>query len=232
MNTNLGLLPDATVATIGKDGNFALSQLNEDTLLIMIDEWSEDVLGEDTLKQLLQGTYRTYVGESPPVNEECTRALTLFKSKRFFAGGYVTVVRKNKDQCRLRMECPIYLTTNLLPHFRHPESIMCRLARYNTKSLPVRRPRVGPHFRTHAMEHLHWIASQIDEHRDRIPPEELYYETLSEEPLSQLQQARETEIALLRSSTQLSVPGMRDTLDIAVDNILEVSDIFHRFVVH
>ena len=53
----LGLLPSSSVATIGKDGLFSLAQLSEDTLLIVIDEWSETFLGEDTLKRLLQGVY-------------------------------------------------------------------------------------------------------------------------------------------------------------------------------
>lgn len=45
------------VATISQENQFSLSQINEDTLLVYIDEWSSNLLDEDTMKLLLQGQH-------------------------------------------------------------------------------------------------------------------------------------------------------------------------------
>ena len=52
---DLGLFPRRFIATISKENQFSFSQINEDTLLVYIDEWSNNFLDEDILKRLLQG---------------------------------------------------------------------------------------------------------------------------------------------------------------------------------
>ena len=51
----IGLLPRRFIATISKENQFSFSQINEDTLLVFIDEWSTNFLDEDILKRLLEG---------------------------------------------------------------------------------------------------------------------------------------------------------------------------------
>ena len=51
----VGLIPSSFMATITKENQFSLTQLNPDTLLLFIDEWQENFLVEDALKRLLQG---------------------------------------------------------------------------------------------------------------------------------------------------------------------------------
>ena len=52
---------------------------------------------------------------------------------------------------------------------------MTRLAVYQTTSLPkwLRKHGVNVHFEQNAMEHLHWIAREIDANRNLIEPAEL-----------------------------------------------------------
>ena len=45
------------VVTVAKEDQFSFSQINEDTMLIFIDEWSTNFLDEDIIKRLLQGKF-------------------------------------------------------------------------------------------------------------------------------------------------------------------------------
>ena len=130
-----------------------------------------------------------------------------------FSGGTIEVIKKNVDQLKITVDCPIYVTTNLLPHFRHAASIMTRLDRFDTKSLSVRTPGVGAHFRSHAMEHLHWIALQIDMNRHMIKAQELFYELNVDEEPSRLERARQEEITKIKTSTHIIVPGISSPYD-------------------
>ena len=50
-----GLIPERHIASLSKSTNFALQQVDEQTMLIFINEWSKSVLDEDELKRLLEG---------------------------------------------------------------------------------------------------------------------------------------------------------------------------------
>ena len=58
-------MPRGFMATISKENQFSFSQINEDTLLIFIDEWSTNFLDEDILKRLLQGKSNNFVLNHP-----------------------------------------------------------------------------------------------------------------------------------------------------------------------
>ena len=58
-------MPRGFMATISKENQFSFSQINEDTLLIFIDEWSTNFLDEDILKRLLQGKSNNFVLNRP-----------------------------------------------------------------------------------------------------------------------------------------------------------------------
>ena len=51
----LGFIRDKYVAHITKEGVFAMSQLTEDTELVIIDEWSKETMCSDVVKNMLQG---------------------------------------------------------------------------------------------------------------------------------------------------------------------------------
>ena len=54
-------MPKGFMATISKENQFSFSQINEDTLLVFIDEWSTNFLDEDILKRLLQGKFTAHL---------------------------------------------------------------------------------------------------------------------------------------------------------------------------
>ena len=54
----LGIIPSKFVATVSKEGVFSLSQLNQDTQLVHIDEWSTETMCSDTVKTVLQGKFK------------------------------------------------------------------------------------------------------------------------------------------------------------------------------
>ena len=80
----------------------------------------------------------------------------------------MTVTRKNENSRNIVLNIPFYITTNMLPRFRHEGSVMTRLKKFDTDSLPSSMMEIG-YFEKDAMMHLHWIGTQIDQHRNLIP---------------------------------------------------------------
>ena len=82
----------------------------------------------------------------------------------------MTVTRKNENSRNIILDIPFYLTTNMLPRFRHEGSVMTRLKKFDTVSLPSSIMEVGvAGYFENALMHLHWKGTQIDLHRDLIP---------------------------------------------------------------
>ena len=118
-------------------------------------------------------------------------------------GGDITVTRKNENSRLISLDIPFYITTNLIPQFRHANSVMTRLATYNTTTLPnwLRKDwSVANYFVEHAMEHAHWMALQIDNNRHLIPSGELFYEAGTERRRTSVDVARESSRMRLRTS--------------------------------
>ena len=104
-----------------------------------------------------------------------------------------------------RLNVPFYITTNLLPQFRHASSVLTRLRCFNTKTLPSKQPGVAAHLKKHAMEHLHWMALLINENIDIINKDELFYESGTAQELSYVDKIRKDEMALMRTGTMLEM---------------------------
>ena len=51
-----GIIPSEHIASVSREGQFALSMLTEDTQLCIMDEWSTEKLTSDAIKSTLQGT--------------------------------------------------------------------------------------------------------------------------------------------------------------------------------
>ena len=90
---------------------------------------------------------------------------------------------------------------------------MTRVEKFDTKSLPSRQPNVGAHFRKHAMEHLHWIAMEIEANRHMIKPTELFYESSAMEEPTRLVLARENEMRKIRTLRRRIIPGISAPFD-------------------
>ena len=86
---------------------------------------------------------------------------------------------------------------------------MTRLKCFDTVTLPNRRPGVAAHMQEHAMEHLHWMADFINDHRDSVDPKELFYEGGATHNVCTLKIARDREMDLLRQGRlNAMVPGI------------------------
>ena len=108
------------------------------------------------------------------------------------------MTKKNENSRQVSLEVPFYITTNLLPQFRHAQSILTRLKCFDTATLPVRQAGVAAHLQRHAMEHLHWMATIINANRDCIDSKELFYESGTSRQVSVVDLARRDELALMR----------------------------------
>ena len=103
---------------------------------------------------------------------------------------------------------------------------MTPLARFDTKTLPTRQPRVGAHFRAHAMEHIHWVADTINANVNLLDQNDFWYENHAASAPSGLQLAREQELARLRTSKMLAIPGINNPIDLDRRLLPAVSSIF------
>ena len=140
----------------------------------------------------------------------------------------MTVTRKNENSRNIVLDIPFYITTNLLPRFRHEGSVMTRLKKFDTVSLPSSMMEIGVagYFEKNAMMHLHWIGKQIDLHRALIPVDELFYEAGHHTEVSEVDQARKKELRRLRDiRLYAGTPGLH--LAIESGEVHEVSELWY-----
>ena len=52
-----GIMPSNRVASVSREGTFAMSMLNEDTQICIMDEWSKEKLTADAVKNMLSGKH-------------------------------------------------------------------------------------------------------------------------------------------------------------------------------
>ena len=72
---------------------------------------------------------------------------------------------------------PYYITSNALPNFgKDDENFQRRIEIFTTQSLPRIIPAIDRWMYDHAMDCITWISEEINANRDRIDPNELWYE--------------------------------------------------------
>ena len=79
---------------------------------------------------------------------------------------------------------------------------MTRLASFDTVTLPnwLMKQGVAAFFFENAMEHLHWMASFINDNRHLVKDDELFYEGGTEKPRTSVDVAKEAKKLRLRNS--------------------------------
>ena len=79
---------------------------------------------------------------------------------------------------------------------------MTRLDAYDTVTLPawLLRTGVASFFQEHAMEHLHWMAMFITEHRHLVKKDELFYERGTARKQTTIDVVRENKRLRLRTT--------------------------------
>ena len=136
--------------------------ITEATQLVIIHEWSNNTMNADLAKTLLQGRWM------------------------------VTAIKHSQPRC-VNCYSPFYITTNKLPDFRtENEDVERRIQIFHTTSLPVTLRNVDRWIYDNAMHSIAWMADEINENRDFIDPEELWYEEDADNRLtsSQISQAQ------------------------------------------
>ena len=135
------------LAFIGHEKNFPLSMLNEDTKLVIMDDWSNEKIVVDVLKQVFQGGILAIA--------EKYKGMRTCQSKCPF---YIT-------------------SNKLPNFGDHHDAILARLAVFETKSMPMIDRDLHKWYRPHAMECVHFMANEISKYRFYIQPQELFYES-------------------------------------------------------
>ena len=101
---------------------------------------------------------------------------------------------------------------------------MTRLKVFETKTLPpaLKRDNVAAFFKANAMEHLHWMAVQINTNKDLVERAELFYEHRAVKVESCVETARRKELALLRTGA-LTPIDKRLARSVDADKVHEVT---------
>ena len=80
---------------------------------------------------------------------------------------------------------PYYITSNELPNFgKDDDNVKRRIEIFSTQSLPRVIPAIDRWMYDHAMDCIAWISDEINANRDRIDPNELWYEDSNSVPLT------------------------------------------------
>ena len=80
---------------------------------------------------------------------------------------------------------PYYITSNEVPDFgKDNENVQRRIEIFTTQSLPQVLPAIDRWMYDHAIDCIAWIAEEINANRDRIDPNELWYEPSNSQPLT------------------------------------------------
>ena len=142
----LGIIPQKHLASITKEGKFATSAIEEDTMLVFLEEWTKEHLTSDVAKAVLQG------------------------------GLMVTAVKSKEQRVLCNKVPFYITTNNVPDFGEEDANVKRRLAIFETRSLPSTEPDIDEWLKNNAMECIAWMAGQINRHRDLIEPNELFYE--------------------------------------------------------
>ena len=122
-------------------------------------------------------------------------------AKTLLQGGWmVTAVKHSQPRC-VNCYSPFYITTNKLPDFRtENENVERRIQIFQTTSLPATLRNVDRWIYDNAMHCIAWMVDEINENRDFIDPEELWYEEDADNRLtsSQISQAQWSRTEILQ----------------------------------
>jgi len=147
-----GLLRPSKIASITKEKTFGLCLLEDDTELILLDEWSKVTTSVDYVKKLLQG------GDiDKPVKNQT--AVKITNNATF----YITC---NNE--------PDFEDEQV--------NVERRIEVFKTKALIKQDINAPKWIKDNAMRCLVWIIRQLNRHKDLIPLEERFYEKAWDEP--------------------------------------------------
>lgn len=140
------IIPPGKLASITKEGHFSASMIDNETQLVLIDEWSADTLQSDLAKTVLQG------------------------------GWMVTAVKHSNPRCLVNNSPFYITTNEVPNFGKEDENVKRRVVIFQTKSLPATVAGVDKWIYDHAMDCIAWIAEEINKNVHLVDKEELWYE--------------------------------------------------------
>ena len=141
-----GLIPRTKIAVLTKEDVFGASMIEDDTELLIVDEWKKKMLPDDLLKTLLQGGYFAQaVKHGAPRMQEMNGGVYLTCNK----------VPDYGDE-QVNIERRLYICP--------------------TVALPTKYPEAPRWLEDNAMQCLVWMATLISANVHKIEQEERFYE--------------------------------------------------------
>lgn len=140
------IIPPAFIASITNERQFSAAMINDETQLVLVDEWSDRTLQSDLAKTIFQG------------------------------GWLVTAVKHEAPRCVMNNSPFYITTNHVPNFGKEDENVKRRIAVFNTTSLPQTLPGVDRWIFDHAMDCVAWMAEEINLNHHHIQSHELWYE--------------------------------------------------------
>ena len=148
------IIPAKYIASITSEKQFSAAMISNETQLVLVDERSSNTMESELAKSILQG------------------------------GWMISAVRHGVPKTILN-NSPYYITANHVPNFgEDDENVKRRIQIFQTKALPTTLKGIDRWIYDHAMDCIAWIAHEINENREYIDPQELWYESTERTPLT------------------------------------------------
>ena len=143
------IIPPEYIASITNERQFSASMINNDTQLVIIDEWCATRMNSELAKTILQG------------------------------GWMVTAVKHGQPRCVNSFSPFYITTNSVPDFGAEDDNVRRRIQIFETSSLPATMFGIDKWLFDNSMHCISWIADQINRNRSLIAPEELWYEERS-----------------------------------------------------
>lgn len=140
------IIPSDRIASITKERQFSASMINDETEIVIIDDWSGHTMDCDLAKTLLQG------------------------------GWFVTAVKHEQAKCVWNNSPFYITTNSVPDFEEESENVERRISVFQTKALPTTTPGIDKWMFENAMDCLVWAANEINQNISDVPREERWYE--------------------------------------------------------
>jgi len=191
-----GLLRPSKIASVTREKTFGLAQIENDTELIFIDEWSEDTLTVNHVKTVFQG------------------------------GSFLKAVKNQSPVSIVNNAGMLIICNDEPDFKKEQANVNCRISVFKTKTMKVKDGHAPKWIKDNAMRCLVWLLNEINGNADLLPIEERFYEKRSNEPAVFNLPTDEVaeEMVKLMALTATDVKEVTIDKNTSIDNIQEPYD--------
>ena len=140
------IIPSNRIASITKERQFSASMINDETELVIIDDWSGQTMDSDLAKTLLQGRW------------------------------FVTAIKHEQPKSVWNNSPFYITTNSVPDFGEESENVERRISVFHTQALPITTAGMDKWMFDNAMDCLVWAANEINENINHVPGEERWYE--------------------------------------------------------